>query len=497
MKAIILAAGIGSRLWPLTKAKPKCLVKVAGRPILEYQIDAYKQAGIKEVIVVIGYAGDSIIEFCKHIKGIEITFVVNELFESTNNMYSLWLAKNFIKGEPFLLSNGDVALDESIISRIVEDARADLIAVDVDSYIQESMKISLNGRGYIAAISKSIGSSAAYGVSIDVYKFSSDSSVELFETIGRIVEVEGNRNEWTEIALDQLFNSQAIESEPFDIGDSRWVEVDNYDDLMIADLEFSKLDRSLSKYRKVFLDLDGTVYIQDKLLPGALDFVQRLRAGGARVYFLSNNSSRSKREYVEKLTRFGFSCDPNDIVLSTDALLEFLREKLVAKVWVLGTRALGEEIERSGILVSEDSPEYVVVGYDTELTYEKLVVASRLINQGVDILATHLDVVCPSLDGPIPDIGALLDMLYATTGAKPSASFGKPSKQMIRPYIDEAEHVLIVGDRLYTDILLAKDLNADSILVLTGDTSRDDLENSNIQPTLSLRNLSPLAGVVG
>lgn len=494
MKAVILAAGIGSRLWPLTKDKPKCLVKVAGKSILDYQLEAYKSAGIKEVIIVIGYAGDAIVEHCKHIKGINIRYVHNKQFENTNNMYSLYLARDLIGNKPFFLSNADVALDREIITGLAADQRADLIGVDAGKYNDESMKVTIGDDGVVTDISKSIVLDSAHGVSIDVYKFSASASKVLFGEVSRIVADEGNLNDWTEVALQRLYQSEALSSEPFDIAPHSWVEIDDHDDLARADLIFADFDRSLASYSKIFLDLDGTVYVQDQPTPGVLELVHALREQNKRVYFLSNNSSRSKEQYVEKLTNLGLACVHEDVILSTDALIEFLINSHVNKVWVLGTSALCAEIEKSGISITDSAPEYVVVGYDTELTYEKLRISVRLINAGVDILATHIDMVCPTLSGPIPDAGALLEMIYATTGKRPIKTFGKPSVNMIAPYLEQGDQALIIGDRLYTDIELAIALEIDSILVLTGDTSRAELEYSDVLPSACVKNLSALTG---
>src|SRR5690606_4320311 len=114
MKAVILAEGIGSRLRPITLTKPKCLVRAAGRPILDYQIQAYIAAGIKKIIIVAGYQSRAVHDYCKHIKDAEITIIENPDYETTNNMYSLYLAKEYVENQAFVLSNGDVAFDPQI-----------------------------------------------------------------------------------------------------------------------------------------------------------------------------------------------------------------------------------------------------------------------------------------------------------------------------------------------------------------------------------------------
>ena len=153
MKAVILAAGVGTRLRPITDAKPTCLVRPAGREILGYQLDAYAAAEIDEVIVITGYRADAVAAFCSGDRGVRITLIENAEYETTNNMFSLFLAAGHVEGEPFILSNGDVALDADIITAMAGDERADLIAVDAGRHSDESMKIRVDGDGLIVDIS--------------------------------------------------------------------------------------------------------------------------------------------------------------------------------------------------------------------------------------------------------------------------------------------------------------------------------------------------------
>jgi HAD superfamily hydrolase (TIGR01450 family) len=166
----------------------------------------------------------------------------------------------------------------------------------------------------------------------------------------------------------------------------------------------------------------------------------------------------------------------------------------VQKVYVLGTKSLKKMILDAGIDICSYEPDFVVVGYDTELSYSKLVNACRLINGGIDFIATHCDPVCPSEDGPIPDIGLLTEMLEKTTKRKVYKVFGKPSPDVIDTIIDkyniERTEIVMVGDRLYTDIEMANNANIDSILVLSGDTSREDVELRPNDATFVLKNIS-------
>ncbi|MFB2761450.1 NTP transferase domain-containing protein [Shewanella xiamenensis] len=240
MIGVILAAGVGSRLRPMTNDKPKCLVTTAGKTILQYQLDTYKEAGIKDLVIVVGYEGNKIKDYCKHIKDFNITIIENDIYEDTNNMYSFYLVKDQVKGKPFILNNADLSVDPSLVSKMLNDSRDNLVAVDKGLYNEESMKVTVNSLGNIVDISKKISEKDSYGCSIDFYKFSDTSSQIFFNELERIIEIDKNLKDWTEVAMQRLFKSQLLEFEPFDIQGLSWVEIDNYDDLALSDQIFSQ-----------------------------------------------------------------------------------------------------------------------------------------------------------------------------------------------------------------------------------------------------------------
>ncbi|PMN78453.1 hypothetical protein BCT24_04525 [Vibrio splendidus] len=166
----------------------------------------------------------------------------------------------------------------------------------------------------------------------------------------------------------------------------------------------------------------------------------------------------------------------------------------VKKVYVLGTKSLKKTILDANIDICSYNPEFVVLGYDTELEYSKLVDACRLINQGVDFIATHCDPVCPTENGPVPDIGLLTSMIEKTTNKKVFKVFGKPNPEVIEFLMKEkniaSDEIIMIGDRLYTDIAMANNASIDSILVLSGDTSRDEVESEPNSATFVLRDIS-------
>lgn len=489
MQGVILAAGIGSRLRPMTDQKPKCLVKVAGKPMLEYQLESYRQAGIKDVIIVVGYKGDQIEHYCRYIHDLNITIVKNDEYEETNNMYSLYLAKDLLYGKPFILNNADLVIEKDIIQNMVESTKEDLVAVDVGLYNDESMKISCDELGYIKNISKKISKEQSVGCSIDFYKISQKVSQILFDEIKSTVE-SGNRKDWTEVALQKVFSMPQIYFEIMNVSGKKWVEIDNNEDLNLADKYFSQLDKKITDYQCYLFDLDGTVYVGDTPIAKSVQSILYLQAKGKTLRFLSNNSSKSKKEYVKRLERMGIDCVEGDIVLSTDATIQFLHEKMIKKIYVLGTKNLKQILMDEGFEISDQEAEIVVVGYDTELSYEKLVQASKLINSGVDYVATHRDVFCPTEFGPIPDIGTLIATLEMTTGIKPLRVFGKPDLSMIEHLSNQLDvdkkDMIMIGDRLHTDILMSNNYGIDSLLVLSGETTRLMADNMDTQVTYIL-----------
>jgi HAD superfamily hydrolase (TIGR01450 family) len=497
MIGIILAAGVGSRLRPMTNTKPKCLVTTAGKPILQYQIDAYKEAGIGELLIIVGYEGGAIREFCKHIKDIKINIIENPDYEMTNNMYSLYLAKKHLADRNFILNNADLSIDSSIVKKLLEHESENAIVVDTSIFNVESMKISLNNNGYISDIAKNIQEDKSFACSTDFYKFSKSAGKVFFEEITRIIEEEENLKDWTEVAMQRLFQEEKLSDfEPCNIAGLDWVEIDNYEDLALSDRVFSKLDQTMNNIDNILCDLDGTIYVGSNEIQGAGDAISRLQKKGKNIYFLSNNSSKNKSAYVERLQSLGIETDISKIVISTDALVDYLKNERVDKIHVLGTNNLKKSLLDEGFQIDSVTPEYVVVGYDTELNYQKLITACKYINDGVDILATHSDIFCPSEHGPIPDIGATLKMLELTTGKFPQKTFGKPGPEIVRllskKYDLNPEKTVIIGDRLHTDILMSKNIPCFGLLVLTGEYSRDQLEGSDIQPDFVINSIADL-----
>ena len=258
-----------------------------------------------------------------------------------------------------------------------------------------------------------------------------------------------------------------------------------------------RINESLEGIEAVFLDLDGTIYLGDELIEGSIDFLDRLESRGIARFFLSNNSSKSVEQYLQKLRGLGIAASRDEVLLSTHDLISWLSKEGVSRTYLVGTEGMREMLEESGLATDSADPEFVVLGYDTEVTYEKLAMASVHLHRGVPMVSSHPDIVCPSPEGALPDSGAYMALFEATTGVKPVHVCGKPNKGMILHKIEEMglspSNCAMVGDRLYTDIEMAERAGVNGILVLSGEASKEDLAGSGPSPSLVVDSVSSLA----
>lgn len=262
----------------------------------------------------------------------------------------------------------------------------------------------------------------------------------------------------------------------------------------------SPFDITLKTKKIFFFDLDGTIYLGDVLLPGARKILSILEKKGIVTYFLSNNSSRSKQDYVHKLSGLGIKTETERILLSTDGVIAYLKNLERADLYVVGTPSMVEMFTEAGFETASPKPRFVILGYDTELNYEKIKKAALYLKKGAGLIATHPDMVCPTPDGPVPDVGSFLAMFEAATGIAPVKIFGKPGTVMVehilRSHGVTADEVVMVGDRLYTDKKLADNLGCDFICVLSGETTRRDIKKLNDPPALTVENVGRLAEMI-
>ena len=256
------------------------------------------------------------------------------------------------------------------------------------------------------------------------------------------------------------------------------------------------MDKSLAGIKAVFLDLDGTIYLGDELIDGAIEFLNRCKEKGVQRFFLSNNSSKSVTEYLAKLHGFGIPAKAKDVLLSTHDLLSWLGKEGVTETYLVGTEGMRSMLEEVGVSTRSSEPQYVVLGYDTQIDYEKLATASIHLHGGVPLVASHPDMVCPSPDGGLPDVGAYLALFKATTGVEPNHICGKPNAGMILHKIEELglqpSDCAMVGDRLYTDMEMAARAGVVGVLVLSGEATLDDLEAAAQTPDVVVGSVAEL-----
>lgn len=247
------------------------------------------------------------------------------------------------------------------------------------------------------------------------------------------------------------------------------------------------------------LDLDGTVYLGDALLPGARCAIETLRARGSRVVFLSNKPLESRADYAAKLTRLGLPTPPEDVINSSWVLARWLRaEAPGATLFVIGEPPLLAELRRAGFRLSErpDAIDFVVASFDRHFDYHKLQVAFDAVNAGARLIATNADRYCPTPEGGLPDAAAVIGAIEGCTGRDVEVVVGKPSPITVRAILERlrlpAVDCLMVGDRLETDVAMGLRAGMATAVVLTGVTTPALLAASEIRPDYVLRRLDEL-----
>lgn len=255
--------------------------------------------------------------------------------------------------------------------------------------------------------------------------------------------------------------------------------------------------QKLKQIKCFLMDMDGTIYLGDRLLPGAREWLSLLDKRKIAYYFLTNNSSRSRVEYAEKLDRLGLEIPEEQIFTSGEATALFLRKAYPdASFYLVGTPPLVQEFERHGLHLAEAEADVVVLGFDTTLTYEKIWSLCDLVVAGKPYIATHPDINCPTETGFKPDIGSMIELVAASTGRRPDVIVGKPYAPIVNALAEKTgfaieEHCMI-GDRLYTDIALGH-WGITTALVLSGETRVQDLEESAYLPDLVFVNIAEMA----
>lgn len=255
---------------------------------------------------------------------------------------------------------------------------------------------------------------------------------------------------------------------------------------------------SLAQVRCFLLDMDGTFYLGEQLLEGALRFINVLRQQGREFLFLTNNSSKDSQQYAEKITRLGLSIPREKVLTSGEATAMHIQlQKPGARVYIVGTAALENEFVKRGFVLTHEIPDFAVLGFDTTLTYAKLWTLCDLARAGVPYIATHPDYNCPTETGFMPDVGAMIAFVKAATGREPDLIVGKPNPLFVEKAAERVgvpvSAMCMIGDRLYTDIALGITAKIPTILVLNGETKADQVPMSPYQPHYTFQNLGEVA----
>lgn len=259
---------------------------------------------------------------------------------------------------------------------------------------------------------------------------------------------------------------------------------------------------SMDRYHGFLLDMDGVIYIDQEPIPGAVEFIAQLRERRRKVLFLTNNSKLTRRGYRKKLAAMGIDSSEEEIMTSAVAAADFLAENYEpdgAAAFMIGGNGLREELERTNVRLLDGEEgkraDYVIVGWDTEFTYEKLKVACLALHAGAVFIGTNSDATFPSPDGLWPGAGAILAAVERSAGRE-ALVVGKPNQYMIQAALsmvgEKADSTLMIGDRLETDVLGGWRAGLDTCLVLTGVARREDIEGYKPQPDMVVESLLEL-----
>lgn len=252
---------------------------------------------------------------------------------------------------------------------------------------------------------------------------------------------------------------------------------------------------NLKDKRLFLLDMDGTIYLDNDLFDGTTDFLDYVKRIGGKYVFLTNNSSKSVDKYIEKLRSLGIESEKEDFLTSTNATVLYLKSKNYSKIYAFGTTSFKEQLIDAGFNITdrlEDDIDCLCMGFDTELSFQKLEDACILLGKGVDYIATNPDWVCPTWYGYVPDCGSVAEMLYRATNRRPKF-IGKPEPAMallaLEKYGYSKEQTILLGDRLYTDIACGIDAGISTVFVLSGEGTLDDLKTRDEKPEFVFKNI--------
>ena len=259
-------------------------------------------------------------------------------------------------------------------------------------------------------------------------------------------------------------------------------------------------------FKGFIFDLDGTVYLSDKLIPGADKVIGLLREKGKKVVFLSNKPIQTREDYASKLTRLGIPTQSKEVINSTLVMISYLKKNApTAKLFVVGEPPFVAELKGAGFVITEEPKEidYVVVAFDRTFDYRKLNVAYQAIKLGAHFVATNPDRTCPVEGGEIPDCAAMIAAIEAVTQKKVEVIVGKPSPLMIQAAMDamglRPDECILIGDRLETDIRMGKESGIATGIVLTGVTNEQtlkEIKHTSIQPDFVFQSIADVENLL-
>lgn len=262
--------------------------------------------------------------------------------------------------------------------------------------------------------------------------------------------------------------------------------------------------KNIKNKRLFLLDMDGTIYEGARLFHYVNEFLEHIENEGGRYIFITNNSSRSVKDYVIKLSKMGVKVTEDNFFTSAQATALYLSEHHKnKKIYCMGTRSMIAEMEKMGVSVTDstEDAECIVVGYDTELTYQKLIDVSFLLQTKKDIpyIATNPDRGCPTEFGLVPDCFAICEAINYAAKRRP-LYIGKPDRFMIEYAVQmsgfKKEETVVIGDRLYTDIASGVNAGVDTVCVLSGESTLEDIEESDIKPTYIFNDIKEIYGIL-
>lgn len=260
------------------------------------------------------------------------------------------------------------------------------------------------------------------------------------------------------------------------------------------------MNEKLKNKRLFLFDIDGVIKLGNVLIDGSIQLYDAIKRVGGKSIFITNNSTKGERDYVQLFKNYGFDVDESNFITALSVAREYLKKHYGQDlIYVMGTQSLVKELQSCGLHITQnpdDDMSVVLVGYDSEMTYDKIVNVCRVLQtKDVVYLATNLDLKCPMPFGFVPDCGAITNFIEIATDRHPKF-LGKPSPEMVLMSIEKTgfskEQTLVVGDRLYTDIASGINAGVDTCVVFSGEVKKEDLKTSDIQPTFQFEDVMQL-----